>query len=251
MYEIQYYPDELFYLSPLDLCNPKLQCDDLQDSVPERRGSVEGMLGDTPIVCGGQYPVRDENGTLLHYNYTKKCYAIGHPTLTKTMIENRANADSVVLNDENGSRLWIIGGGHDTGEFNSTEFIELTSDIAIKGPELPFTITKHCVVQVNSTAIFLIGGQLNGTLTNRTWIINPKMNFTIKEGPTMNHTRWYPACGMRKVNGVPQIVVAGGRDSNQGLLKSVEILNVNPFVSNDWEFGKIFKLFLEESTPST
>ena len=109
----------------------------------------------------------------------------------------------------------------------------------------------YLVVQVNSTAIFLIGGQLNGTLTNRTWIINPKMNFTIKEGPTMNHTRWYPACGMRNVNGVPQIVVAGGRDSNQGLLKSVEILNANPYVSNDWEFGKIFKLFLEESTSSS
>ena len=82
-------------------------------------------------------------------------------------------------------------------------------------------------------------GQQNNIWTNKTWMINPKKNFEMIEGPTMHQTRWNQACGIMEVNGVPQIVVAGGKDLNHGLLKSVEILNVDPFVSNEWEIGKI------------
>ena len=48
-----------------------------------------------------------------------------------------------------------------------------------------------CLFQVNSIAIFLIGCEQNGTWTNQTCIINPKM----KKSPTIQ----YPAYGMREV----------------------------------------------------
>ena len=66
-------------------------------------------------------------------------------------------------------------------------------------------------LQVNSIAIFLIGGEQNGTWTNQTCIINPKM----KKSPTIQ----YPAYGMREV------VVARGKDLNHGFFKSTDILN--------------------------
>ena len=70
-------------------------------------------------------------------------------------------------------------------------------------------------LQVNSIAIFLIGGEQNGTWTNQTCIINPKMKKSI----------WLQAYGMREVTRLPEIVVARGKDLNQGFFKSTDILN--------------------------
>ena len=87
--------------------------------------------------------------------------AIGGLSLcAATMLQNRSNAASVVLNDEGGSKLWIIGGEDDKGFFNSTEFIESKSDIALKGPDLNFSFTEGCAVKVNESAIFIIGGKI-------------------------------------------------------------------------------------------
>ena len=72
-------------------------------------------------------------------------------------------------------------------------------------------------LQVNSIAIFLIGGEQNGTWTNQTCIINPKM----KKSPTLQ----YPTYGMGEVNRVPEIVVARGKDLNHVFFKSTDILN--------------------------
>ena len=65
-----------------------------------------------------------------------------------------------------------------------------------------------CLFQVNSNAIFLIGGEQNGTWTNQTCIINPKMNFK-----------------MREVYRLPYTVVARVIDLNHGFFKSTDILN--------------------------
>ena len=110
---------------------------DLGDIVPERRGSVGGVLDDKAIICGGW---ADD----IHY--TKDCYVIGHPTMTKTMLQNRSNADAVVLNDESGSKLWIIGGEDDKQFHSSTEFIKLDNSEALKGPDLNISITKHVFI---------------------------------------------------------------------------------------------------------
>ena len=207
---------------------------DLGDIVPERRGSVGGVLDDKAIICGGW---ADD----IHY--TKDCYVIGHPTKTKTMLQNRSNAASVVLNDESGSKLWIVGGEDDKQFLSSTEFIKLDNSEALKGPDLNISITKHCAVKVNESAIFFIGGEQNETWTNKTWIVNPQKNFEMTEGPTMNKIRMYPACMLTKFNDELQIVVAGGKGEDHALSKSTEILNVNPFKRNEWVMGKISKTF--------
>ena len=102
--------------------------------MPKRRGSVGGVLDDKAIICGGW---ADD----IHY--TNGCYVIGHPTMTKTMLQNRSNADAVVLNDESGSKLWIIGGEDDKQFHSSTEFIKLDSSDALKGPDLNPTHYFH------------------------------------------------------------------------------------------------------------
>ena len=136
----------------LDLENPQRKCEDLHDVVPERRGSVGGVLEDKPIICGGWAE---------DIEYMNDCLVIGHPTsMTKTMLQNRSNAAAVVLTDEGGSKLWIIGGEDDKVFFNSTEFIESKSDVALKGPDLNFSFTEGCAVKVNESAIFIIGGKI-------------------------------------------------------------------------------------------
>ena len=57
---------------------------------------------------------------------------------------------------------------------NSTEFISPGQSMAIKGPKLPFGISNHTMVQVNSKAVFIIGGcQYYGIESKKTWIVDP------------------------------------------------------------------------------
>ena len=90
---------------------------------------------------------------------------------------------SVVLNE---SKIWVTGGIFDDGErLNSTEIISLDQP-SVLGPKLPFTVSDHCLVLVNSSTIFLIGGIQNSQASNKTWIIDPSKDFQIKEGPSLN-----------------------------------------------------------------
>ena len=130
----------------------------------------------------------------------------------------------------NQSVLWIVGGV----ELNTSEFISL-SQPPMKGPDLPFTIFSFSMIQFNANSIFIIGGLQNGSISNKTWIVNPA-NFEIKEGPSMNFERCRHSCGKMNIDGKTIIVVAGGTGS-QNTGDSVEILDPN---SNEgWILGKM------------
>ena len=93
----------------------------------------------------------------------------------------------------------------------TTEFISLNKGPE-KGPDLPFGISSHQMVQVNSKAIYLIGGneQPSYKKMNKTLIIDPTNNFDFKEGPPMNVPRSHHSCATMKLNGKVFIVVVGG-----------------------------------------
>ena len=147
-------------------------------------------------------------------------------------IEGRNYASSVVLNQ---SRLWVTGGF--TIEYwnrlNTSQFLSLDQPPE-KGPDLPFAVSCHCMVQVDSETIYLIGGFQNGEKSNKTWIINPKKNFQIREGPTMLETRIGHACTTMKVNNKVFIIVVGNADNRQ--CRTIEILDTT-LPSNNWKFG--------------
>ena len=106
----------------------------------------------------------------------------------------------------------------------SSQFISLDQPPE-KGPELPFTVSKHCMVQVDPETIYLIGGVQNNSGSKKTWIIDPTKNFEIREGPSMNHSRASHSCATMRINNKVFIIVVGS-----GLLsetKTVEILDTS------------------------
>ena len=166
------------------------------------------------------------------------------------MKEKRGYSSSVVLNDQT---LWIVGGESGSRNrkssklFNTTEFITMDKNKTLhqsNGPELPFPISCHCMVQLNSSSIYLIGGETAiNVQSKKTWILRNPMekNFTITEGPPMLDTNRFTAtCGKMRVNNTDVIVVAGGYNHSdyKHFYQSVELL-----YPSGWRKGNNFCLF--------
>ena len=205
----------------VDLLNPNAKYEVLADNVPRVCGATGGLCQKSPIVCGGS-----NNGRI-----SKDCVVIGRPEMDMQMTEKRAGAASVALDQ---STLWVVGGHNGLG-LSSTEFIKLHQPSA-KGPDLPFTIRYHCIIQHGEKSIYIIGGTQNDSLySNKTWILDPTNGFEIREGPSLNEGRIYYGCAKMTVNGRTILVVAGGTGNN-GVLESVEILD--PSEKNIWTPGR-------------
>ena len=155
------------------------------------------------------------------------------------MIKQRSGAASVILNN---GYFWIVGGirifMHSDGPVDpgilcrsSTEFFSPVQP-SIRGPEMPFTIAYHSMVQISESRIFILGGELNGLKSNKTWIAkSPFDGFEIEEGPPMNFERSFHCSGMMMIGNEPTLIVAGGKNSD-----TVEILN--SFTNSQWMAGE-------------
>ena len=116
---------------------------------------------------------------------------------------------------------------------NTTKFFSLDKPPQ-KGPNLPFGVSSHAMIQVSPKAIYLIGGFQDDIIANKTWIIDPTNNFKVKQGPSLNEDRILHSCGKLMLNNKVYIVVAGGQSTGSdgdGLsfdgTNSVEILDTS------------------------
>ena len=136
----------------IDLINPKFKCTWI-DERSARLASFGGILQNKPMLFGGSsVSSRDifiilKDGIVLGSNEETYEYEI----------EGRTSASSVVLNQ---SRLWVTGGLYDRNKLNTSQFLSLDQPPE-KGPDLPFTLVGHCMVQVDSETIYLMGGFQN------------------------------------------------------------------------------------------
>ena len=150
------------------------------------------------------------------YKDRKDCLLVGkvnQSTVSIKMGEARTYAASIIFNE---TTLWIVGGEQGWTQHNSTEFITIDSNQGMTqsyGPELPFGISRHCMVKFNSTTIYLIGGTVGfGQISKKVWIIDPTQNFTMTEGPSLgggdfpNSMSVFTSCGKMKYNGTDVIV---------------------------------------------
>ena len=92
------------------------------------------------------------------------------------------------------------------------------------------------MIKCNETSIYIIGGQQNGSLSNKTWIANPKNGFEIVEGPPLNVKRRGHSCGKLEKNGKTMLIVAGGYDESLKDLNSMEYLI--PSDAKTWILGE-------------
>ena len=149
------------------------------------------------------------------------------------MQERRCCAASVVVNN---STMLITGGRGFGYAKRTTEFIYLDKP-PVQGPKLPFYISKHSMIQVDSKTILMIAGEQcqdkwnwQPEPSNKTWILDPSDNYKIvREGPTMNKARRLHSSAKMLINEKEYIVVAGG--CNMG--NTVELLEAES-LTQEW-----------------
>ena len=202
----------------VDLINPNFALK-WNDDRAARIGSIGGILQNQPFICGG----RDSNWK--HFNNG----IILGSNQENPLINGRRFASSVVLNE---TRLLVTGGWDEKWKELNSEFISLDQPPE-DGPKLPFTVSYHNMVQVDSTSIYLIGGWQDYKKSEKTWIIDAKNNFAIKEGPPMNTRRISHSSATMRLNNKVFIIVVGGF-----LCRShTEILDTS-LPTNKWKTGK-------------
>ena len=221
----------------------------------EIEGAVGGLLNNKLLFCGGPSgppgPTYGPTHGIQTRNGIQTCQILGQPNNSFQSLEGRDYASSVVLNQ---SKLWITGGqtlensGGGccwlSGSKNSTEFISLDQP-PYPGPDLPFEIHGHCMVQVCPNTIYIIGGCQNDKNSTHTWIVDPTNNFDIKSGPPLNRARLGHSCNKMKINGKYFLVVAGGlhevwHEGNKKEMKSncsVELLDTTS-PDKGWILGR-------------
>ena len=205
----------------IDLINPKFK-HKLNDERAARVAPFGGILQNQPLLFAGM------GSCDLNHKALKDGIALGsNEKIYKYETEGRRCASSIILNQ---TRLWVTGGQDEKGnDKKSSQFISLDQPPE-KGPKLPFTVSNHCMAQVDSKTIYLIGGYQNGDESNQTWIIDPTKNFEIREGISMNHSRASNSCATMRLKNKVFIVVVGSNDS-------VEILDTS-LTANNWKFGR-------------
>ena len=154
------------------------------------------------------------------------------------MITDRFSASSIVLKQQ---QLWVTGGiKRPFTPLNSTEIVTLNQPNSIQGPELPFTIYGHTMVQIDPKTILIIGGYQNHDISRKTWFVDLSIGFEIKKGPSLYFARSFHSCSKMIINGKVFIVVAGG--GIKGSLqrpKRVELLD-STLPEKGWFFGMHF-----------
>ena len=198
----------------------------------------------------GKYLFLSHNGhevvDVLNPNAKYELLSVNVPRVSELkmeIIEKRTGAAFVALDQ---SRFWIVGGFvgrfRKTKEFmSSTKFMELGQP-SVKGPDLPFTIEAHSMIQYDEKSIYIIGGYQNGSISKKTWIVDLSNGFKITEGPSLSKERAHHGCAKMIVNRRTILVVAGGYELSEGRhpeLDSVEILD--PSQNNIWTQGLYFK----------
>ena len=184
-------------------------------------GATGGFLNNDFITCGGEDSFVE----------TDKCYMLGSEGPFATMMRKRYLAASIVLEDE---KLWILGGWDGSSRLSSTEYI-FSDGRTEDGPPMPIAICEHAMVKINDTTSFLVGGNIEGVSSQKSWFYDKKWI----NGPDLKKGRYGHSVGIVRdpVTDHVYVVAAGGSDGF--FTNDVEILDVQ---ENKWEPGNLLKL---------
>ena len=211
----------------IDLENGK-SCSPLKEYPISAEGCSGALLLDSqPFICGGMVAVQ----------YIKECYVLGNDTPRAYLHTEVGYSAAIALNE---STLWVTGGWNKNGFHKETQLVDITSpgSVAKPGPDLPHAVNRHCLLSINSTTAFLVGG--NGLLDKEyystTYFFNHVTN-TWAEGPPLERfVRAAFGCGMIQNQRMRLVVIAGGYYGES----STEILDLNNL---EWVKGTVFQHF--------
>jgi len=232
--------------------NGRKTCDPLEDlSFGTMDGTGALLSGQFPLVCGGFVRPSDIRPT------TNRCEVLGFPGLDgqHDMMETRDTASSILINPDT---LWITGGKHFIEgnpmavRLASTEYLSIIDEsMNGPGPELPIHVWGHCLFANNENGgITLTGGVSNEHLSSAITYSFDFASSSWTEAPKMNIDRYLHGCATFKNEGRTYAIVAGGYSTKEGVLSSVEFLDLS---SEDagWAEGPSMPRDLEEFTLMT
>ena len=175
-----------------------------------------GLLDGLPIICGGVYDNQ------IHSIAKDQSKFLGQLSV------KRFGAASVVLSN---NTLWVTGGYDQSGnDLKSTEFVTKDGQTS-QGPELPWALSSHAIVPLNSGAFILIGGY--GGDSSGTHFYQEKKGWS--PGPNLKNGKLRHTAGVLtdRVSTKQYIVAVGGSWPANSSLEYLEYPG-----SNDWIKGK-------------
>ena len=197
-----------FEVIDLDPDSTKTRCQNLPNFPKNANGAFGGLVfNDWPLICGGN----------VLASVSKECfiYENGAWNQFHDLNEARTFAASVTLDSSTKSSksIFVLGGGNTVADLNTAE-ISTEHGWETVLPNLPVgQIVFHCIVQLNSTTVMVIGGE-----QDRQWH-SPKTYFLdIKKrvwsnGPQLNYGRTGHGCARIRRDDQSDgftIIVAGG-----------------------------------------
>lgn len=186
-------------------------------------GGIGGLgLDGRPLICGG---TTNENCYLYDNNWLQ----------TFTMIQSKRQFSASSKSPYQNSSL-LVTGGASLSPTNTAEILTPTG--WIQKPTLPIDVLSHCMVTINTTTVMVIGGSIKSPyLSSFTFYYNADSE-TWTEGPMLNIGRAYHSCGLIQEARKNSIIVIGGKDDDNKILQSVEILDVG---AAEWRKGPDFE----------
>ena len=185
----------------------------------------------TPIICGGWNAMVVWSECLSFENRTWKTIA--------SMNASRQWSGYAAFSQGDDDILLVTGGNENNGGslLNSVEFFDGQFWNAEKFSYLPESVHLHCLVKINNSMLFQIGGTtIHETSTEKTYLFDIDQNQWIP-GPYLNQPRHFHSCGvMNWINPSTEteekvVVVAGGQSP-----RKVELLYLND-LQTGWVFG--------------
>ncbi|TRY75090.1 hypothetical protein TCAL_13207 [Tigriopus californicus] len=141
---------------------------------------VEGAFGTFieghPLICGGRSSVEDYYKSCYFYQNTNNSWVKAKP-----MMEPRFQASVVMIDSK---RWWITSGFSGEKVYNNTEIYETGVGFR-SGPTMPAATFQHCLVKVNSSHIFTVGGF---PYSRNTWLMDFEAEQWTRQRP-INHLR--------------------------------------------------------------
>ncbi len=172
---------------------------DLPAPLESAAGNVLTKYIGVPIICGGANSlavVQDD------------CYMLGNKSAEPFGPLSAARNELASVLMPGGKTIWVTGGRDYLGSamFTATDYIswETSSPIVSPGPDLPFRITGHCMINLDDKAVLLIGGikvsDFNGEeyTSDQTWLFNLTSENWIRTEVALKHARANLVCGLIK-----------------------------------------------------
>ena len=170
-------------------------------------GATGGLVGNTPLICGG------------NSGDSSKCYSLKEDGAWKfesnlNTAGNNAATGSVIMNNK-----LVLAGGYNGNRLSTIEVLAPNTEPVTLSIRLPLGMSGSCIVPWDTNTFMIIGGRDESNRRRQTHFVNMANN-TVTNGPSLRKARSGFASHSMNINGEEYIIVAGGA----GAEKSTEYL---------------------------